>query len=101
MALDLTKKYLVQDITEGAKFTPYETYLLKTTNERELISVGQGKETTYRNQLAISDFQPTNFGGGTQTRSDLESFIMSDTLNLPDATGTNAGIVQCLLDESE
>jgi hypothetical protein len=101
MALDLTKKYLVQDILDGASFTPYETYLLKTTNERELIAAGQGKEKTYKNQLAISAFVPGNFGGGTQTRSDMESFIMSDSLNLPAASGADAGIVQCILDESE
>jgi hypothetical protein len=101
MALDLTKKYLVQDILEGASFTPYETYLLKTTNERELIGSGKGKEKTYKNQLAIGSFAPANFGGGTQTRSDMENFIMSDSLDLPSAQDADAGIVQCILDESE
>jgi hypothetical protein len=101
MALDLTKKYLIQDITEGASFTPYDTYLLKTTNERQLITVGQGKEATYNNQLAVSAFNPANFGGGVQTRNDLENYVMSDSLNLPSAQSADAGIVQINLDESD
>jgi hypothetical protein len=101
MALDLTKKYLIQDILDGSSFTPYEDYLLKTTNERQYVSSGKGKEKTYKNQLAISAFNPKNFGGGVQDRSDLETFIMSDSLDLPSADGDDAGIVQCILDESE
>jgi hypothetical protein len=102
MAIDLSKKFLVQDIKEGTSFTPYDTYLLACTNERIYIPAGQGKEVTYKNQINVGTFNKNDFGGGIRTdRQDLENFIMSDSLVLPDSSTSDSGIVKAVFDESE
>jgi hypothetical protein len=102
MALDLTSKYLVQDITEGANFDTYERYLIATTNERSFVLPGKGKEVIYKNQLTIQPANKNDFGGGVRTdRKDLPNYIMSDTIDFASLTTNDAGVVDLILDESE
>lgn len=102
MALDLQKKYLVQDITEGASFDTYERYLLATTSERQFVIPGVGKEVTYKNQHLVQPANKNDFGGGLRTdRHDMENYIMSDTIEFKSLDTNDAGVVDIILDESE
>jgi hypothetical protein len=102
MAITLTQKYLVQNLEEGVSQDKYERYLNSTTNGREFVIPGKGKEFTYATQHKVSDFNANDFGGGVRTdRADLEDYIMTDTVDLPAITKPNCGIVTITFDESE